>query len=155
MFGVLGNTGVWVSCQIKCFHHHLYFKLIQYNCFNLGVNHLFWMPYWKKHLWWVNEHCYLIFLQPNVSSCWLTCLKLPTSGSRGCTAAVVELVYNSELVNESTHPDEKVPVYKGEVEFITLWIKHWQNGQVFFSVYHLDRAIIIRILPDNEVVISK
>ena len=32
----------------------------------------------------------------------------------------MELVYNSELVNESTHPDEKVPVYKGEVEFITL-----------------------------------
>ncbi len=49
---------------------------------------------------------------------------LPTSGSRGCTAAVVELVYNSELLKE---PDatvaEKMPVvpaYKGTVEFITL-----------------------------------
>lgn len=49
---------------------------------------------------------------------------LPTSGSRGCTAAVVELVYNSELLKE---PDatvaEKLPVvpaYKGTVEFITL-----------------------------------
>lgn len=49
---------------------------------------------------------------------------LPTSGSRGCTAAVVELVYNSELLKE---PDSTVaeklpvvPVYKGTVEFITL-----------------------------------
>ena len=41
---------------------------------------------------------------------------LPTSGSRGCTAAVVELRFNKDL-KEAT---EEVPVYKGEVEFITL-----------------------------------
>jgi hypothetical protein len=40
---------------------------------------------------------------------------LPTSGSRGCTAAVVELRFNSEL----HAPTVATPVYKGEVEFIT------------------------------------
>lgn len=45
---------------------------------------------------------------------------LPTSGSRGCTAAVVELVFNSDLIRQPHQPDEMVPVYKGEVEFITL-----------------------------------
>ena len=45
---------------------------------------------------------------------------LPTSGSRGCTAAVVELVFHSEIIKKSDDPDKKVPVYKGEVEFITL-----------------------------------
>ncbi|KAL3795128.1 hypothetical protein HJC23_007356 [Cyclotella cryptica] len=45
---------------------------------------------------------------------------LPTSGSRGCTAAVVELVFHFDLVKEPQHPDQKVPVYTGEVEFITL-----------------------------------
>lgn len=50
---------------------------------------------------------------------------LPTSGSRGCTAAVVELVFNSALVKQSTCPNEKVPVYRGEVEFITL--ADWQK----------------------------
>ncbi|KAL7499648.1 hypothetical protein ACHAWT_010345 [Skeletonema menzelii] len=49
---------------------------------------------------------------------------LPTSGSRGCTAAVVELVYNSELMKEvDATVAEKLPVvpaYKGTVEFITL-----------------------------------
>lgn len=41
---------------------------------------------------------------------------LPTSGSRGCTAAVVELRFNKALKDTT----EEVPVYKGEVEFITL-----------------------------------
>lgn len=50
---------------------------------------------------------------------------LPTSGSRGCTAAVVELVFHSDLMKQPTHPDEKVPVYRGEVEFITL--ADWQK----------------------------
>lgn len=57
---------------------------------------------------------------------------LPTSGSRGCTAAVVELVFHSELLakdNATNNDDENVsdvaeqptvPVYRGEVEFITL-----------------------------------
>ena len=64
---------------------------------------------------------------------------LPTSGSRGCTAAVVELVFNSDLTKEATKSDgegqdgrvgeevavatskpSSVPVYRGEVEFITL-----------------------------------
>ena len=41
---------------------------------------------------------------------------LPTSGSRGCTAAVVELKFNNDL----KHATSTVPAYKGEVEFITL-----------------------------------
>lgn len=52
---------------------------------------------------------------------------LPTSGSRGCTAAVVELVFHSDLIktketNEDQNTDDQatIPVYKGEVEFITL-----------------------------------
>ena len=66
---------------------------------------------------------------------------LPTSGSRGCTAAVVELVFHSDLLkgangdeeaNDSEvavaaavataglHQPTNVPVYRGEVEFITL-----------------------------------
>ena len=56
---------------------------------------------------------------------------LPTSGSRGCTAAVVELVFNAELMKEANNDDEGVtartpiPVYRGEVELITLgdWTK--------------------------------
>jgi len=67
---------------------------------------------------------------------------LPTSGSRGCTAAVVELVFHSDLLkgangdeeangNEAAavaaavapvgvHEPTNAPVYRGEVEFITL-----------------------------------
>lgn len=47
---------------------------------------------------------------------------LPTSGSRGCTAAVVELRYNKEFASLSTG---KTAVYKGRVEFIALndWIE--------------------------------
>eukprot|EP00536_Pseudo-nitzschia_multiseries_P011811 jgi/Psemu1/289916/fgenesh1_pg.422_\ len=57
---------------------------------------------------------------------------LPTSGSRGCTAAVVELTYNRDLLQDpvghagpppSTNPvpdNKKVPVYKGKVEFMKL-----------------------------------
>jgi hypothetical protein len=50
---------------------------------------------------------------------------LPTSGSRGCTAAVVKLVFHSELVKESANLEQKVPVYQGEVQLITLddWLK--------------------------------
>ena len=43
---------------------------------------------------------------------------LPTSGSRGCTATVVELRYNAGL-NGANENDTKVDVYKGEIEFIT------------------------------------
>ena len=49
---------------------------------------------------------------------------LPTSGSRGCTAAVVELVHNSELTKEVdktvAEKPPAVPAYRGTVEFITL-----------------------------------
>jgi ABC-type glutathione transport system ATPase component len=54
---------------------------------------------------------------------------LPTSGSRGCTAAVVELRFNSDLTMKeqpkqatatATATVERVAVYKGEVEFMTL-----------------------------------
>ena len=56
---------------------------------------------------------------------------LPTSGSRGCTAAVVELTYNRDLVQDAAQTAsaatasvssaaKKIPVYKGKVEFIKL-----------------------------------
>ncbi|KAL7554660.1 hypothetical protein ACHAWF_018144, partial [Thalassiosira exigua] len=51
---------------------------------------------------------------------------LPTSGSRGCTATVVELVFHSDLTKDDGRdedidsPQSTVPVYKGEVQFITL-----------------------------------
>jgi hypothetical protein len=44
---------------------------------------------------------------------------LPTSGSRGCTAAAVELVFHSEL-EDKDKVGQTLPVYKGEVEFIAL-----------------------------------
>ena len=44
---------------------------------------------------------------------------LPTSGCRGCTATVVELRFNGDLLN----PTEETPVYKGKVEFMSL--KEW------------------------------
>ena len=47
---------------------------------------------------------------------------LPTSGSQGCTATVVELSFNSDLVLTDGKPvaqPKKVPVYRGEVEFMT------------------------------------
>ena len=53
---------------------------------------------------------------------------LPTSGSRGCTAAVVELTYNDKLLTKressdnnldlSSAEDSEVSVYEGTVEFI-------------------------------------
>ena len=48
---------------------------------------------------------------------------LPTSGSRGCTAAVVELRFNKDLQvkeDDNSSMDHLLTVYKGEVEFITL-----------------------------------
>lgn len=55
---------------------------------------------------------------------------MPTSGSRGCTAAVVELVFHSGLLKADTVGDHEnhpsmVPVYQGEVQFITWddWLK--------------------------------
>lgn len=55
---------------------------------------------------------------------------LPTSGSRGCTAAVVELTYNRALCPSTTGeggtaPEDKVPIYKGKVEFMKLsdWLE--------------------------------
>jgi hypothetical protein len=52
---------------------------------------------------------------------------LPTSGSRGCTAAVVELRFNSDLKKTKTQQQKKattetetIPVYKGEICFLTL-----------------------------------
>jgi hypothetical protein len=54
---------------------------------------------------------------------------LPTSGSRGCTAAVVELRFNHDLLKHSGSLDEKAgtcPVYKGRVEFMALDEWHWE-----------------------------
>jgi hypothetical protein len=54
---------------------------------------------------------------------------LPTSGSRGCTATVVELVFHSGLTkqvdNDAPQQEEMIPVYQGKVEFITL--ADWQK----------------------------
>ena len=49
---------------------------------------------------------------------------LPTSGSRGCTAAVVELRFNADM--EKADPTGKqVTCYRGDVEFMTL--QEWQT----------------------------
>ena len=60
---------------------------------------------------------------------------LPTSGSQGCTAAVVELVFNSSLLVSHTSTEDEdgaedqeklqVPVYRGEVEFMKK--EEWEN----------------------------
>ena len=59
---------------------------------------------------------------------------LPTSGSRGCTAAVVELTYNKAMTEKDKRGDaesndveetKEVPVYRGVVEFIAL--SDWQK----------------------------
>lgn len=47
---------------------------------------------------------------------------LPTSGSRGCTAAVVELRFNKSLLESQ---GAQTTVYKGQVEFISL--QDWQE----------------------------
>jgi Dynamin family len=46
---------------------------------------------------------------------------LPTSSSRGCTAAVVELKYNQDLIRSKGDVD----VYKGNIEFISL--QDWKD----------------------------
>ena len=53
---------------------------------------------------------------------------LPTSGSRGCTAAVVELIFNWSLLGKENKDvnhtlaehGKKVAVYRGMVEFMAL-----------------------------------
>ena len=45
---------------------------------------------------------------------------LPTSGSRGCTAAVVELQYNAALAAASTRDKPRARVYVGCVEFMKM-----------------------------------
>ena len=50
---------------------------------------------------------------------------LPTSGSRGCTAAAVELRFNTDLCNPESKGGTTLSVYKGEVEFIEL--EEWRH----------------------------
>ena len=87
-------------------------------------------------------HCFVVLMHVTLSNSGKSSLLnslleeaavLPTSGSRGCTAAVVELVYNDLSNEEDTATPENtadagrstVPVYRGEVEFITL--EDWQK----------------------------
>lgn len=63
-----------------------------------------------------------MLLSPHTQSSLLNALLdeaavLPTSGSRGCTAAVVELRSNCEL--SKVKDDNEVDVYRGYVEFMT------------------------------------
>ena len=59
---------------------------------------------------------------------------LPTSGSRGCTAAVVELQYNDELQQQAPAGGSSAggalsPVYHGRVEFICRdWTRSWSRS---------------------------
>lgn len=50
---------------------------------------------------------------------------LPTSGSRGCTATVVELRYNEKLKECANESSPRTFAYQGEVEFITL--QEWRD----------------------------
>jgi len=94
IFGVLGNTGVGKVC-FYFIYSYLYFAM-----------HLF--------------HAKLLY-QLCMQSSLLNALLdeasvLPTSGSRGCTATVVELRYNIDLLAVEGH---EVSVYKGDIEFMS------------------------------------
>lgn len=75
---------------------------------------------------------------------------LPTSGSRGCTAAVVELRFNSDL---ETPPEgaTMLPVYKGKIEFMKLeeWA-HELKMLVGECSTHEEKTIYARIPEDQN-----
>lgn len=78
---------------------------------------------------------------------------LPTSGSRGCTAAAVQLVYNSSLVQEKpqdTPQEEKeVPVYLGEVEFMKK--EDWENElRLLVQECCTDKGRLYRAKPNEK-----
>lgn len=86
---------------------------------------------------------------------------LPTSGSRGCTAAVVELAFHSDLLkkveavdNYNANDDDStktIPVYKGEVEFIKL--EDWEKElKVLVEECSTQEKTIYALLPreDNQ-----
>lgn len=73
---------------------------------------------------------------------------LPTSGSRGCTAAVVELRFNTDLKQQAI--EGGAPVYKGEVEFMSLSEWHTElKVLVEECSTHDDKKIYART-PDNK-----
>jgi hypothetical protein len=73
---------------------------------------------------------------------------LPTSGSRGCTAAVVELRFNTAL--KETQPGTETTVYKGQVEFIKLqdWLDELQV--LIDEVSTHDTKLIYIMKPDES-----
>jgi len=73
---------------------------------------------------------------------------LPTSGSRGCTAAVVELRFNSDI-ETSNESRKEVSVYKGEVEFMTL--QEWQTElQILLDECSNQQKYVYAVEPDPQ-----
>lgn len=71
---------------------------------------------------------------------------LPTSGSRGCTAAVVELRFNRDLLD----PSDQISVYKGRVEFITLQEWHEELKILLDECCTHDAPTVFKRNPDER-----
>ena len=76
---------------------------------------------------------------------------MPTSGSQGCTAAVIELVFNSTLVEmPETGVSTQVPVYRGEVEFMSK--EEWEKElRVLIRECCNDKGILLKNRPNSKV----
>lgn len=80
---------------------------------------------------------------------------LPTSGSRGCTAAVVELVFHTGLLkadiasNNEINNLSMIPVYQGEVQFITLqdWLKELK---ILVEECSTAEKTVYALVPDED-----
>jgi hypothetical protein len=73
---------------------------------------------------------------------------LPTSGSRGCTAAVVELSFNQDLVKPPAEA-ETIAVYRGKVEFIKP--KDWEAElRVLVEECCTQEKIVYQNRPDPQ-----
>jgi hypothetical protein len=76
---------------------------------------------------------------------------LPTSGSRGCTAAAVELRYNDSLKRlQEASPEETCHVYKAEIEFMT--IDEWgeELKHKLQEITNFDTNQIMDRVPDEQ-----
>jgi hypothetical protein len=73
---------------------------------------------------------------------------LPTSGSRGCTAAVVELSFNQDLAKPPAGA-ETIPVYRGKVEFMKP--KDWEAElRVLVDECSTHEKIVYQRRPDPQ-----
>ena len=73
-------------------------------------------------------------------------------GSRGCTAAVVELVYNTSLLQPNqaeSNSNSEVSVYRGEVEFMKL--EDWTRElKILVNECSTQEKNIYALVPDEN-----